>query len=308
MAIRLYSEADFDSRPEFTEPEILRTSLASVILQMIAVGVAASPEDVATFPFVDQPDTRAVRDGVQLLVELGALARTTGAADGALRLTDVGRALALLPIDPRLARMIVEGGRRGVAREVMIIAAALSIQDPRERPADGREQADARHRRFADPTSDLLAYLNLWHYVRERQRELSGSAFRRMCRAEHLNFLRLREWQDVVTQLKQLAKPLGITVQPRARHARRRCAAERRRPAPAGVGRRGDPPQRAGGAAVADRAAGGDRGARAGGRGTGGDRDRRGRPAAAQRVRRRPRARGSRSSPAPRWPRSPRRG
>jgi len=219
VAIRLYSEADFDARPEFTEPEILRTSLASVILQMIAVGVAASPEDVATFPFVDQPDTRAVRDGVQLLLELGALAAAPGGDRGGLRLTEVGRALAQLPIDPRLARMIVEGGRRGVAREVMIIAAALSIQDPRERPSEVREQADAMHRRFADPTSDLLAYLNLWHYVRDQQRELSGSAFRRMCRAEHLSFLRLREWQDVVTQLKQLAKPLGITVNPAPRHA-----------------------------------------------------------------------------------------
>lgn len=210
VAIRLYSEADLASRPEFTEPEILRTSLASVILQMIAVGVAQSPEDVSAFPFVDPPDTRAVRDGVQLLVELGALEQVAGRT----RLTDVGRSLALLPIDPRLARMVVEAGRRDVAREVMIIAAALSIQDPRERPADAREQADALHARFADPTSDLLAYLNLWHHVRDAQRDLSGSAFRRMCRAEHLSFLRLREWQDVVTQLKELAKPLGIVVRP----------------------------------------------------------------------------------------------
>jgi ATP-dependent helicase HrpA len=210
VAIRLYSEADLASRPEFTEPEILRTSLASVILQMIAVGVAQTPEDVTSFPFVDPPDTRAVRDGVQLLVELGALEQVAGRT----RLTDVGRSLALLPIDPRLARMVVEGGRRDVAREVMIIAAALSIQDPRERPAETREQADALHARFADPTSDVLGYLNLWHHVRDQQRDLSGSAFRRMCRAEHLSFLRLREWQDVVTQLKELATPLGIVVRP----------------------------------------------------------------------------------------------
>ncbi len=210
IAIRLYSEADFASRPEFTEPEILRTSLASVILQMVAVGVAGTPDDVARFPFVEPPDVRAVRDGVQLLTELGAL---TPAADGT-RLTDVGRALALLPMDPRLARMIVEGGRRDAAREVMIIAAALSIQDPRERPMEQRPQADAMHARFADPTSDFLTYLNLWTYVREQQRELSGSAFRRLCRAEHLNYLRLREWQDVVTQLKEMAKPLGIVVRP----------------------------------------------------------------------------------------------
>ncbi|HMO10240.1 MAG TPA: DUF3418 domain-containing protein, partial [Actinotalea sp.] len=214
VAIRLYSEDDLRSRPQYTEPEILRTSLASVILQMIAVGVAASPEDVTSFPFVEPPDTRAVRDGVQLLLELGAIEQTGSGPDAATRLTEVGRALALLPIDPRLARMIVEAGRRDVAREVMVIAAALSIQDPRERPADVREQADALHRRFADPTSDLLAYLNLWHYVRDRQRELSGSAFRRLCREEHLSFLRLREWQDVVTQLKELAKPLGVTVRP----------------------------------------------------------------------------------------------
>lgn len=204
IAIRLYSQDDFDARPLYTEPEILRTSLASVILQMIAVGVAATPEDIGDFPFVDPPDTRAVRDGVQLLTELGAL------GDG--RLTETGRALAQLPMDPRLARMIVEGGRRSVAREVMIIAAALSIQDPRERPVEEREKADLAHSRFTDPTSDLLTYLNLWHYLRDQQRDLSGSAFRRMCRSEHLNYLRIREWQDVVTQLRELAKPLGIVV------------------------------------------------------------------------------------------------
>ena len=216
IAIRLYSRADYESRPEFTEPEILRTSLASVILQMVAVGVAATPDDVARFPFVDPPDVRAVRDGVQLLTELNALEAQPG---GVTRLTDVGRALALLPMDPRLARMVVEAGRRDVAREVMIIAAALSIQDPRERPAEERAQADQAHARFADPTSDFLSYLNLWHYLRDQQRELSGSAFRRMCRAEHLNYLRLREWQDVVTQLKEMARPLGITVRPPARVA-----------------------------------------------------------------------------------------
>ncbi|RHA37092.1 ATP-dependent RNA helicase HrpA [Cellulomonas rhizosphaerae] len=208
IAIRLYSEEDFESRPMYTEPEILRTSLASVILQMIAVGVATTPEDVNDFPFVDPPDDRSVRDGVQLLTELGALEQR----DGVTRLTTTGRALAQLPMDPRLARMIVEGGHRGVAREVMIIAAALSIQDPRERPAEERERADQMHARFADPTSDLLSYLNLWHYLRDQQRDLSGSAFRRLCRAEHLNYLRIREWQDVVTQLRELAKPLDIVV------------------------------------------------------------------------------------------------
>lgn len=206
IAIRLYSQDDFEARPEYTEPEILRTSLASVILQMIAVGVAATPEEIGEFPFVDPPDTRAVRDGVQLLTELGAL-------DGA-RLTETGKALAQLPMDPRLARMIVEGGRRNVAREVMIIAAALSIQDPRERPAEERDKADLSHSRFADPTSDLLTYLNLWQYLKDQQRDLSGSAFRRQVRSEYLNYLRIREWQDVVTQLRELAKPLGIVMNP----------------------------------------------------------------------------------------------
>ena len=214
VAIRLYSEADFASRPEFTEPEILRTSLASVILQMISVGVAASPEDVTAFPFVEPPDTRSVRDGVALLTELAAIEQ---GRDGSTRLTPTGRALARLPIDPRLARMIVEAGKRGVAREVMVIAAALTIQDPRERPLETRPQADQAHARFADPTSDFLTYLNLYAYVRERQRALSSSAFRRLCRAEHLNYLRLREWQDLVTQVRELAKPLGIPVAPPAR-------------------------------------------------------------------------------------------
>ncbi|WP_062522409.1 ATP-dependent RNA helicase HrpA [Demequina silvatica] len=208
IAIRLYSEEDFETRPAFTEPEILRTSLASVLLQMISVGVVESPEDVARFPFVEPPDTRAIRDGVQLLSELGAI--TT--RDGRTVLTDVGRQLSRLPIDPRQARMIVEGARHGVAREVAVIAAALSIQDPRERPAERREEADLLHRRFADPSSDLLAYLNLWEHVRERQHALSGNQFRRLCKAEMLNFLRVREWQDLVQQLREAAKSLDIAM------------------------------------------------------------------------------------------------
>ncbi|GAA1722281.1 hypothetical protein GCM10009809_17440 [Isoptericola hypogeus] len=206
VAIRLYSREDFEGRPEFTEPEILRTSLASVLLQMISVGVVTTPDDVARFPFVEPPDTRAVRDGVQLLTELGALSTQ----DGATRLTDVGRTLAQLPMDPRLARMIIEGAKRGVAREVAIIAAVLSIQDPRERPAETRAHADQLHARFTDPRSDFLTYLNLWEYVREQQHAMGSSAFRRMCKAEHLNFLRIREWQDVVAQLREMSKPLGI--------------------------------------------------------------------------------------------------
>jgi ATP-dependent helicase HrpA len=208
IAIRLYSRDDFEGRPEFTEPEILRTSLASVLLRMISVGVASSPDDVATFPFVEPPDTRAIRDGVNLLSELGAVESRAGKT----RLTSVGRAIAQLPMDPRQARMVVEGGRHGVAREVAIVAAALSIQDPRERPQERREEADVLHRRFADPSSDLLSYLNLWRYLAEKQRELSGSAFRRLCKAEFLNYLRIREWQDVVEQIRLAAKRLDIAM------------------------------------------------------------------------------------------------
>jgi len=208
IAIRLYSEQDFAARPEFTEPEILRTSLASVILQMAALGLG----DVAAFPFVDPPDTRAIRDGIQLLHEIGAL--DPEARDPRKRLTGVGRQLAQLPIDPRLGRMLLEAQKNGCAAEVMVIVAALSTQDVRERPADKQAQADQMHRRFTDPTSDFLAYLNLWRYLRTQQRDLSGSAFRRLCRNEYLNYLRVREWHDVVAQLRQLAKPLGLSMKP----------------------------------------------------------------------------------------------
>ncbi|WP_053205301.1 ATP-dependent RNA helicase HrpA [Jiangella muralis] len=206
ICVRLYSEEDFEARPAFTEPEILRTNLASVILQMTALGLG----DVAAFPFLDPPDRRSIADGVNLLVELGALDPT--ARDDKDRLTTVGRSLSQLPIDPRLARMILEAGRNGSTREVLVLAAALSIQDPRERPSDQREVADAFHARFADQTSDFLALLNLWRYVKEQQQELSSSAFRRLCRTEHLNYLRIREWQDLESQLRQLVKPLGVTL------------------------------------------------------------------------------------------------
>ncbi len=200
ICIRLYSEEDLASRPEFTEPEILRTNLASVILQMTALGLG----DVARFPFVDPPDRRNVRAGVQLLEELGALAGD--------RLTHLGRQLVTLPVDPRLARMVVEADRRGCLREVLVITAALSLQDPRERPADHKAQADQKHARFKDETSDFLTWLNLWRYLRTQQRELSSSAFRRMCRAEYLNYLRVREWQELESQLRRTAKQLGLTV------------------------------------------------------------------------------------------------
>ncbi len=229
ITIRLYSEADYLSRPEYTEPEILRTSLASVILQMANLGLGS----VEDFPFLDAPDHRAVRDGIQLLTEIGAIepvgasrARHGVQEEGRAqeghgrrsirgpRLTEVGRRLARLPIDPRLGRMLLRAGELGCAGEVMVIVAALSIQDVRERPLDKQEQADALHRRFADPTSDFLTYLNLWRYLRTQGRELSGSAFRRMCKAEFLHYLRVREWQDVHTQLRQLSRPLGLEAAP----------------------------------------------------------------------------------------------
>ncbi|QYF89761.1 ATP-dependent RNA helicase HrpA [Arthrobacter sp. PAMC25284] len=207
IAIRLYSEEDFESRPLFTDPEILRTNLAAVILQMTAMGVARGPKDVENFPFVEPPDSRAINDGVSLLRELGALRPP---ASGGL--TAVGQQLAQLPVDPRLGRMIVESGRRGCVREVMILAAALTIQDPRERPTDKQQLAAEKHARFRDENSDFTGFLNLWNYVQEKQQELSSSAFRRLCRAEFINYLRVREWQDLFAQLRQLARPLGISL------------------------------------------------------------------------------------------------
>ncbi|MER7738365.1 ATP-dependent RNA helicase HrpA [Streptomyces sp. NPDC096538] len=204
ICIRLYSEDDFLSRPEFTDAEILRTNLASVILQMTAAGLG----EIEKFPFIDPPDHRNIRDGVQLLHELGALDPTQ--KDPRKRLTQTGRKLAQLPVDPRLARMVLEADRNGCAREVMVIAAALSIQDPRERPSDKQTQADQQHARFRDETSDFLAFLNLWRYVREQQKERGSSSFRRMCKQEFLNFLRIREWQDIYTQLRTVAKQMGI--------------------------------------------------------------------------------------------------
>ena len=198
ICIRLYSEEDFGSRPEFTDPEVQRTNLASVILQMAAARLG----DVRKFPFVDPPDPRAITDGVRLLEELNAIKNE--------RLTETGRQMARLPVDPRIARMIIESGNQGCAREILVIAAALSIQDPRERPSDNQQAADTAHRRFTQPESDFLAFVALWDYLAERQRELSGSAFRRLCRAEFLNYLRVREWQDLHGQLSSLSRELGI--------------------------------------------------------------------------------------------------
>ncbi len=212
ICIRLYSEDDFLARSEFTDPEILRTNLASVILQMTSLGLG----DIASFPFVEPPDKRQITDGVNLLHELGAIeqdtkpAKTGKGADR--RLTGIGRKLSQLPIDPRLARMVLEAERNGCVRETMVITAALSIQDPRERPADKQQAADEKHGRFVDKESDFLAYLNLWNYAREQQRELSSNQFRKLCRAEYLNYLRVREWQDLYAQLRQMVKQLGVSI------------------------------------------------------------------------------------------------
>ena len=214
ICIRLYSEDDFLSRPEFTDAEILRTNLASVILQMTAAGLG----EIEKFPFIDPPDHRNIRDGVQLLQELGAL--NPAEKDPKKRLTEQGRKLSQLPVDPRLARMVLEADKNGCVREVMVIAAALSIQDPRERPAEKQAQADQQHARFKDETSDFLAFLNLWRYIREQQKERGSSSFRRMCKQEYLNFLRIREWQDIYAQLRTVAKQMGMHLEePSADHA-----------------------------------------------------------------------------------------
>ncbi|MDR2999617.1 MAG: ATP-dependent RNA helicase HrpA, partial [Microbacterium sp.] len=204
IAIRLYGEDDFEKRPEFTEPEILRTSLASVVLQMLSLGFG----DIAEFPFLTPPDSRGVKAALDLLGELGAV---VASREGAPRLTRIGRDIARMPMDPRFARMLVEAARTGVTQDVLPIVAGLSIQDVRERPSAEapqgvRDEADRMHARFADPTSDFLTLLNLWNHLREQQKELGSSAFRRMCRSEHLNYVRVREWFDVHRQLRTLVK------------------------------------------------------------------------------------------------------
>ena len=200
IAIRLYSERDFESRPRYTDPEILRTNLAAVILQMAALQLG----DIENFPFLDPPDRRSVRDGILLLQELGAF-------DDKNEITALGRRLAQLPVDPRIGRMILAAEQEACVREVLVIAAALSIPDPRERPTEHEEAARQKHARFADEHSDFISYLNLWNYLREQRKERSGNQFRRMCRDEFLHYLRVREWQDLAGQLRSIARDLGIT-------------------------------------------------------------------------------------------------
>ncbi|HGS4816983.1 TPA: ATP-dependent RNA helicase HrpA [Vibrio cholerae] len=215
ICIRLYSEEDFLSRPEFTDPEILRTNLASVILQMTALGLG----DIEAFPFVEAPDKRNIQDGVRLLEELGAI--NDQIKDPKKRLTESGKQLARLPIDPRLARMVLEASKLGCLKEVMIIASALSIQDPRERPSDKQQASDEKHRRFNHEDSDFLTLVNVWHYIGEQQKALTSNQFRRQCKLDYLNYLRVREWQDVYTQLHQSTREMGFKLndEPGSYHA-----------------------------------------------------------------------------------------
>ena len=228
ICIRLFSEEDFAGRPEFTEPEILRTNLAAVILQMAAADLG----NIASFPFVEPPDSAQITDGLRLLDELGAI-KGRNESKASPRLTKVGRRLAGIPIDPRMARMLLAGEHQGCLREMLIIVSGLSVQDPRERPAEHQQAADQLHRRFwaplndadeassqdagsgdsAEPEgSDFLAILRLWQYLRGQQKSLSGNAFRRMCRDEYLHFLRIREWQDLHAQLRQITRELGLNI------------------------------------------------------------------------------------------------
>jgi len=208
ICIRLYSEEDFNSRPEFTDPEILRTNLASVILQMTALGL----DDIEAFPFVDAPDKRHIQDGIKLLEELGAFELVRTKSGEKRQLTAVGRQLAQLPVDPRLAKMLLTAVSQGALHEVMIIVAALSIQDPRERPQEKQQASDEKHRRFADKKSDFLAFLNLWRYLQEQQKELSKNQFRRQCQKDFLNYLRIREWQDIYHQIRLTVRETGLPI------------------------------------------------------------------------------------------------
>ncbi|MEX1032727.1 MAG: ATP-dependent RNA helicase HrpA, partial [Cellvibrionaceae bacterium] len=199
ICIRLYEESDFNARPEFTEPEVLRSNLASVILQMAQLQLG----NIRDFPFVDRPDKRLVNDGYKLLEELQSL-------DKHGRLTQLGRQQTQFSVDPRFSRMCIAANTLGCLREILIIVSALTIQDPRERPADKQQAADEKHRRFWEPNSDFLALLNLWNYVEEKRQDLTQNQFRALCKKEFLSFLRLREWRDLHYQLRLTARHLGM--------------------------------------------------------------------------------------------------
>lgn len=203
VVIRLYSEDQYEAKSEFTDPEILRTNLASVILQAAQLDLG----EITKFPFLQAPEQRGVKDGLALLGELGCLKDPKSKV---VELTEIGRDLARLPIEPRFGRMLLESKKHDLVREVMIIVAGLTIQDPRERPVIKRVQADTAHARFTDVASDFLTLLNLWNYIETNQKKLSSSAFRRLCKTEFLNYMRVREWQDLVRQITSIAKPLGL--------------------------------------------------------------------------------------------------
>ncbi|HMR48490.1 MAG TPA: ATP-dependent RNA helicase HrpA [Arachnia sp.] len=240
IAIRLYGEEDFQARPEFSDPEILRTNLATVVLLMAEAGLG----DIESFPFVEAPVTSQINDGIRVLQELGAIQRRDRRG---VQLTRIGHTLARMPVDPRLGRMLIEASRRGCLRTVTVLVAGLTVPDVRERPAEFQAQADQSHRRFWGSTApspqpepateprrhtahtgtrpetaektgpeggDFEVLLNIWEYLRRRRHELSGSAFRRMCRDEYLHFLRFREWEDLVSQLKEACRELDLGARP----------------------------------------------------------------------------------------------
>ncbi|MDX1654212.1 MAG: ATP-dependent RNA helicase HrpA, partial [Candidatus Competibacteraceae bacterium] len=223
ICIRLYDKEDFLNRPEFTDPEILRTNLAAVILQMAALNLG----DVEDFPFIEPPDRKQITDGYKLLFELQAV-------DEQRRIKPLGRQLAKLPLDPRLGRMILAAREQGCAREALIVASALAIQDPRERPLEAQQSADERHRRFQEPDSDFLALLNLWDHYHQQARRLSKNQLRNLCREQFLSFVRMREWHDLFTQLHALVAEMGIKLNARP-------VKEQPDTRPAGQDRRGEP-------------------------------------------------------------------
>jgi ATP-dependent helicase HrpA len=202
VCIRLYAEEDFLNRPEFTDPEILRTNLATVILQMLALDLG----EIANFPFVQPPDNRNINDGVKLLEELAAI----DANSNQVKLTPIGRSLSKFPIDPRLAKMILTAADLGCIEQIFIIVSALSIQDPRERPHEKQQAADEKHGRFKNKQSDFVGLLKLWNYVEEQQKLLTNNQFRRLCQKEFLSYVRIREWQDIYSQLKHSLRELKI--------------------------------------------------------------------------------------------------
>ena len=211
IAIRLYSSEDYESRPRFTEPEILRTSLGAVVLHMLSVGVARTAEDITDFGFIDPPDIKAVSDGINELTELRAISRKRGV----MQLTHTGRQLARIPIDVRLGRMVIEAARSttpNTLAAVLVVVAFLSLQDPRERPEEKREEADCIHNRYAYETSDFLTALNIWDRAYGADGEMSSHALRRLCKTEYLHFLRMRQWRDLVSQLRELCRELKFNV------------------------------------------------------------------------------------------------